>query len=221
MNLRRNIRANLRKHLELQGKDRWGNSFEVQGESVDFSRRGLGLLLDRDIVAPGSVVRVRIPNKLQSNASVQWVQPDAATGKVRLGVRLIDPNVSIAFRLAASILLCLAVLGQMSFARSRMLTHATTRSSCTMSLSQMKDVLEKTLGKYAMVADSDKAFVHLQHQHMTCEEFTRLYEKSDFYPNPKTRAAIANWHWNTYHSKASEIRSAAIQSVEASLIAPK
>jgi hypothetical protein len=217
MNLRRNIRANLHAQLALQGMDRWGNSFEIQGESVDFSRRGLGLMLDRDIVAPGSVIKVSVPSKFQSNASVQWVRPDAATGKVRIGVRLIDPKVSVALRLAASILLCIAALGQLTYARSRMYAHNTSRSSCTMSLSQMKDVLEKTLGKYAMVSDSDKAFVHLQHQHMTCEEFTRLYEQSDFYSNPKTRAAIANWHWNTYHSKKSDTRSTAIQSVEASL----
>jgi hypothetical protein len=128
---------------------------------------------------------------------------------------------SIAFRVTASILLCVVVLGQMGFARSRLLSYTAHRSRCTMGLSEMKEILERTLGKYAVVSESDKAFVHLQHQHMTCEEYTRLYEKSDFFSDPKTRAAVANWHWNTYHSEQSATRSAAIESVEASLVAGK
>ncbi len=30
---------------------------------------------------------------------------------------------------------------------------------------------------------------------MTCEQYTQAYEKSGFYADPRTRAAIANWHW--------------------------
>jgi hypothetical protein len=128
---------------------------------------------------------------------------------------------TVTLRVAASILLCVAVLGQMGYARSRLLSHTAHRSRCTMGLSEMKEILERTLGKYAVVSDSDKAFVHLQHQQMSCEEYTRKYENSDFFSDSKTRAAIANWHWNTYHSEESATRSAAVQSVEASLIAQK
>jgi hypothetical protein len=128
---------------------------------------------------------------------------------------------SVALRVSASILICVAILGQIGFARSRLISYTAHRSRCTLGLSEMKEILERTLGKYAVVSESDKAFVHLQHQHMTCEEYTRLYEKSDFFSDPKTRAAVANWHWNTYHSEESAARSAAIESVEASLVAAK
>jgi len=127
----------------------------------------------------------------------------------------------LAYRAAALIVLSLAILGQVGFARSRTVARATNRTRCTMGLSEMKEALEKALGKYAVVSESDKAFVHLQHQHMSCKEYTQQYEKSDFFADPKTRAAIANWHWNTYHSGESAIRSTAIASVEASLLAEK
>ena len=137
-----------------------------------------------------------------------------------MGFRGDDPR-SLAFRFASSMLLCMVVLGQMGFARSPLLGHPAHRSRCTMGLSEMKEILERTLGKYAVVSESDKAFVHLQHQHMSCKEYTRQYEKSDFFSDPRIRAAIANWHWNTYHSEESAARSAAIESVEASLLAER
>ena len=216
MDLRRNIRVNLQAEMTLKGTDRWGRPFTARGMSVDFSRGGLGLVLDEDIVAPGSVITVGIPKRFQSNALVLWVRADS-DGKFRLGARLIDPKASVVVRVAASVLLCLAVLGQFSFARSRTFTRTTTTSGCTMSLSQMKDLLQKALSQYAVVSDSDKAFVHVQHQNMTCEEYTRIYEKSDFYADPKHRAALANWHRNVYHAKDSAVRAAAVQSIQSLL----
>jgi len=217
MDLRRNVRASLHMKVALQGLDRWGRPFSTHGESVDFSRRGLGLVLDSDLVAPGSVISVCVPGKFRSNAAVQWVRPDPATGQIRVGLRLLDPKTSVAFRIAASVLLCLALLGQLSFARSHGFARAAPTRSCTMSLADMKAILEKTLSQYAFVSDTDKAFIHVQHQHMSCERYTQIYEKSDFYANPKTRAAIANWHWMVYHAKDDAVRAGAIQSAESSL----
>ena len=126
-----------------------------------------------------------------------------------------------ASRIAGTILLCVVLLGQMGAARSRLTVQASHRSRCTMVLNEMKEILERTLGKYAVVSESDKAFVHLQHQHMSCGEYTRKYEQSDFFSDPKARAAIANWHWNTYHSEQTATRSAAIENVEAALVAER
>ena len=36
---RRNVRVNLHAHVILQGTDRFGKPFQVQGESIDFSRK--------------------------------------------------------------------------------------------------------------------------------------------------------------------------------------
>jgi hypothetical protein len=217
MELRRSVRANLHKQMVLQGTDRWGQPFEIYGESLDFSRRGLGLRVDRDLIAPGSVISVSIPNKFRSNATVQWTRTDSE-GKIRFGVHLINPKASTTVRIAASLLLCLALMGQVTFGRSRSFTRSNMSSStCTMRLDQMKTILEKSLGKYAVLREDEKAFVHLQHQNMTCEEYTRQYEKSDFFSNPKMRAALANWHWTVYHAKDNVVRTAAIQSLESSL----
>jgi hypothetical protein len=217
MNLRRNIRASLHLQVTLQGLDRWARPFEIQGKSVDFSWKGLGLVLDRDILAPGSVVSVSVPKRFHSNAVVQWSRPGHSTGQICVGLRLIDPKTSLAFRIAASILLCIALVGQMSLARSRSYTRTAPARSCTMGLAEMKGMLEKTLSRYAVVSDTDKAFSHVLHQHMTCEQYTQAYEKSAFYSDPRTRAAVANWHWTIYHAQDEAVRAAAIQSAEAGL----
>ncbi len=83
----------------------------------------------------------------------------------------------------------------------------------------MKAVMESALSGYAVVSQSDKAFLHVQHERLGCEEYTRLYEQSDFTSNEKTRAAIARWHWDVYHAGDDRTRSAAIREVE-SLLQP-
>lgn len=214
--LRCNVRANLHTRIALQGQDRWGRPFAAQGESTDFSRKGLGLVLDSDIVAPGAVVSVSGPRRFRSNAVVQWVRPDPSTGQTRVGLRLIDPKTGIALKIAASALLCFALLGQLSFSRSRFFARAVPTRSCTMSLAEMKSTVEMALAQYAFVSESDKAFVHVQHQHMTCEQYTETYERSGFTADPKLRAAIAHWHWAVYHAHDESVRAAAIREAEAS-----
>ncbi len=217
MDLRRNVRARLHMHVTLQGTDQQGRPFEIRGKSLDFSRKGLGLEVDGDSLSPGSVVSLSVPGHVESGAVVQWIHRVASAGRVRAGLRLIDPKTSLSFRIAASILLCLALLGQVSLARSRSYARTAPVRSCVMNLAEMKGVLEQTLSRYAVVSDTDKAFVHVLHQHMTCEQYTQTYEKSAFYPDPRTRAAIANWHWTVYHAQDAAVRMRVIQSVEESL----
>ena len=59
VDLRQNVRVNLHALVILQGTDRFGKPFHVEGESIDFSRKGLGLLVSEDLVGPGSVVVLR------------------------------------------------------------------------------------------------------------------------------------------------------------------
>ncbi len=217
MDLRRNVRARLHMRVTVSGTDAQGRPFEIQGRSLDFSRKGLGLMLDGNGLSPGAVVSLRAPGHVESGAVVQWIHPGPSAGSTRAGLRLINPRASLPFRIAASILLCLALLGQVSLARSRSYARAAEARSCVMNLAQMKGILEQALSRYAVVSDTDKAFVHILHQHMTCEQYTQTYEKSSFYPDPKTRAAIANWHWTVYHAQDKAVRATAIQSVEGSL----
>jgi hypothetical protein len=181
---------------------------------VDFSRRGVGLFLESEAVSAGSVIDVEIAGKFRSGAVVQWVAPGRLPGQTRLGARLINPQASPGLRLAACLLLALAVLTQFSLARGRANARA---GSCTVSLERMKSVLEGSLKAMVLLTDSDKAFVHLQHQHMDCEEYTRLFEKSDFYRDARKREALAVWHRDVYHSRDAAVRDAALQDLEPAL----
>jgi len=77
----------------------------------------------------------------------------------------------------------------------------------------MKSILTSwlgELGEWPQVTSSEKAFIHILHQRMSCDEYTRLYEKSNFYGNEKQRAAASRWHWNQYHSEDQATRAAAV-----------
>ncbi len=217
MNSRRNVRANLQETVRIRGTDRWGNPFEIQGQSLDFSRKGLGLLVEKDVVAPGTMVSVDLPKKLRSSAVVQWTRREGDVGPVRLGVRLVDPQATMRFRLVACCLLALALLSQVSFARGRTVVRSDDNSRCTVSLNHMKNVIENKLGKISPVSESEKAFVHLQHQQSSCEKYTHDFEKSGFFGDEKRRSAVEAWHWHTYHSQDEAVRAAAVQSAETTL----
>jgi hypothetical protein len=217
MNSRRNVRAYLHEPVRIRGTDRWGNPFEIQGESLDFSRKGLGLSVDKDIVAPGSLVLVDLPKKLRSSAVVQWTRREGDVGPVRLGVRLVDPQATLRFRLAACCLLAVALLGQVSLAKGRTAARSNDNSRCTVSLSHMKNMIENKLGKFSLVSDSEKAFIHLQHQQMSCDKYSHDFEKSGFFGDEKKRSAVEAWHWHIYHSQDEAVRGSAVQGAEATL----
>jgi hypothetical protein len=210
--MRGNIRASLNATVVIQGTDRSGKSFKIQGEGVDFSRKGLGLLIPENVVTPGSVVSITVPKKLRTDAIVQWTRQDAETGKVRVGVCMINPQVRTGLRIVASILLCVALLGQISFARSR---GPQANKSCNMGLAQMKNILESKLGPWIPATENEKVFLHTQHQRMSCKEYTREYEKSNFYADKNKRDAVSRFHWNEYHSKDSAARASVVSGLDA------
>jgi hypothetical protein len=214
MESRRNVRANLRTRVLLRGADRSGAPFCIEGTAIDFSRRGLGLVLDSEVVSAGCVIDVEIAGKFRSGAVVQWAAPGVSPGQTKVGARLINPQASVGLRLAACLLLALAVLSQFSLARGRANARAGT---CTVSLERMKSLLEGSLKAIVLLTESDKAFVHVQHQHMSCEEYTRLFEKSDFYRDARKREALAVWHRDVYHSRDAAVRDDALQDLEPAL----
>ncbi len=118
-NLRKNVRANIHIPLILRGTDREGRPFSILGRSMDFSRKGLGVLLDRDIVMPGSVLSVSSEHGFKSNATVQWISRDKATDLYHIGLRLIEPKTTVLIKIAASVILLWAFMHQLSFAGSR------------------------------------------------------------------------------------------------------
>jgi hypothetical protein len=220
MNSRRNIRATLQTRVSLQGKDLSGKPFQIQGESIDFSRRGIGVVLKQDLISPGSVVSISVPKRFEGKASVQWSSTDA-NGTTRVGLRLLKFRASIGLRIVASLLLCLAAIGQAGYSRSRFPRRTQQATySCTVSLDRMKSVLEKALNGYVIINKGDKAFLHIQHQRLGCLEYTNLVENAKFYPDQKTRTALVHWHWTVYHSKDAGVREAAIHEIEAGLHMP-
>jgi hypothetical protein len=118
MNLRKNIRANLNVQVVMMGTSHEGLPYKVHGTSTDFSRKGCGVLLDRNYATPGSVVTLLYGNKFQSKAEVRWVRPDPESGGYRVGFRLIHPQLSAGFKIAASLLLCWTFLSQPSLSRA-------------------------------------------------------------------------------------------------------
>jgi hypothetical protein len=150
---------------------------------------------------------------------VQCGRRDLETGKARIGSRTVSLNKGFSLRIAALFLLCVALLNQVSFARSRDTQES---ESCTMSLARMKSILSSwlgELGQWTQVTSSEKAFIHILHQRMSCEEYTRLYENSNSHTNEKERAAASRWHWNQYHSEDEATRAAAVSSVNLAVLA--
>jgi hypothetical protein len=219
MDSRRHIRAKLRALVSLRGTDRRGMPFEIQGRTVDFSRRGVGLVIDADVIAPGAFVFVDVPKRFNCRAVVQWTRLEPG-GQVRIGLRLLHYQAGIGLRVAASALLCVALAGQIGMGRSRAANRGRQAgsSSCTVSLERMKGMVGSALIGVAYVSDSDKAFLHIQHERLGCEEYTRIFEKSDFF-DPKIRAALAQWHWSVYHGKDGKARAAEMQRIDAILSA--
>jgi len=198
---RSNVRTSLRTDARLTGTDERGNTFDIRCESTDFSRKGMGFILDRVIVARGASIALELPGCLKSKAKVQWVRFDPSLNRVRMGVRLDRPRASIRFRVAACILLFMAVLSQVSYPRARWsFLQPSPGKTCHVGAQQMKSVIDVALAQRGMITDAEKSFVRLQHEHLSCEEYTRLFERTNYYKSPGKREALTKWHWETYHS---------------------
>ncbi len=107
------------------------------------------------------------------------------------------------------------ILEQAAIAKPRVSWTAGPR--CRISVTEMKSVIDRALGGLRYVTDSEKIFVHLQHERMSCEEYTRLFEKSNFYSDAKQRNAISEWHWRVYHGDSREARELEIHRLEESM----
>src|SRR5207247_10669943 len=111
MNLRKNVRAKLHLQVVLAGTDREGKPFEIKGQSADFSRKGLGVILDQDVLSQGSLVAVSSESKFRSHAIVHCVRRDPDTGRVRVVLHVLEYRTSIGCKIAALVrLLCAVVL---------------------------------------------------------------------------------------------------------------
>jgi hypothetical protein len=123
-NIRNNVRAKLHLPVLLTGADREGRPFRIAGESSDFSRKGLGVILDQDALTPGLLVTVSSGGRFRANATVQWIGRDRDTGRIHVGLRVVEAKTSIGLKIAASLLLSFAYLSQGSFGQSRQFTRA-------------------------------------------------------------------------------------------------
>lgn len=199
--MRKNVRANLQALVRIRGTDALGRAVEILGESVDFSRKGLGLKVDRDLFVPGAQVTVDMPHRMVSDAVIQWKRAEAETGMVRVGLRLENPRTNLGFRIAASFLLAMALLSQVSYAKSRQVPQRAP-ARCTMGLADMKGMLQAALGDYYKLSSSEMAFVQVQHERMSHEEFVRAFEQADFFGDKRKTQAVVRWHRN--HHQAAE-----------------
>lgn len=214
---RSNVRANLRTGACLRGTDKWGKPFDIQCESTDYSRKGMGLILDRVTLARGAVVSIEFPKRLKASAVVQWVQFDSALNRERVGVRLVNPRTSLSFKIAACILISMAVLSEAAAAKPRWsFVQPSSAVRCNVGAQEMRKVIDIALAQPGMITEAEKAFVREQHERRSCEDYTRLFEETNYYKSAGKREAMTKWHWETYHSHNEDGRGTAAQGAEAS-----
>ena len=78
----------------------------------------------------------------------------------------------------------------------------------------MRTIIDVALSMPNMITDSDKEFVRMQHDQLSCHEYTRLFEQSTYYKSPGKREALAKWHWESFHSPAIHTQTMPGMSVE-------
>ena len=77
--------------VSLEGEGEAGRPFETRGVAVKVSRGGATIITDAP-VRVGAKVRLTPPFGHQLDAEVNGVWADEDDGKLRIGVRLLDPN---------------------------------------------------------------------------------------------------------------------------------
>lgn len=120
--------------------------------------------------------------------------------------------VTLSLRLVICYLLATATLGQYAAAKPRI--NRAPNLHCEIGLADMKSMVDRALGSFGFATATEKAFLHLQHQRMSCEEYTRLFENSDFYRDEKKRKAVSAWHWRIYHAADDAVRDRTIRDLE-------
>jgi hypothetical protein len=167
-NLRRNVRAQLNVPVVLSGTDREGKPFKVTGQSRDFSRTGLAVVLEQNVLATGSVVTITNDGRFQGIATVQWLRPDAETGFIKAGLRLVQSKTSLGLKIAAGLLLFFAFLSQVSFGQSRDVVRAGPQTTVSQTVGDTDDEDEGNWLEHAVAkakgakANERKAVVTIQ-----------------------------------------------------------
>ena len=77
--------------VQLEGRQRDGEPFQVQAEAVKVSRGGATLITDA-AVELGAIVSLTPPFGRSIDAEVNGVWTDEGDGKQRIGVKLLDAN---------------------------------------------------------------------------------------------------------------------------------
>lgn len=77
--------------VQLEGRNRAGEPFQVEAEAIKVSRGGATLVTDA-AVELGTVVRLTPPFGRSIDAEVNGVWTDETDGKQRIGVKLLDAN---------------------------------------------------------------------------------------------------------------------------------
>ncbi len=199
---RGNVRTGLAGEARVSGTDSRGRSFYVGGQSVDFSRNGLGLIVNRNIISPGAEVSVELPRRLSARAIVQWVAVEPRGKKARIGIRLINPRSSLRFRILSCVLILWAALSQAAAGKTRWgFVQPSTPARCKVGAQQMMKVIGAVLTQPQMITEAEKEFVRVQHEHLSCSEYTRLFEQSNYFKSPGKREAMIKWHREVYHSQ--------------------
>lgn len=216
---RRNVRAALTGEARISGTDSRGRAFFVGAQSVDYSRNGLGLIVNRNVVSPGTAVAVELPRRLSAQAIVQWVAAEGRGKKARIGIRLVNPRSSLRFRIFSCMLILLAGLSQAAAAgKTRWgFTQPSTTARCKVGAQQMMRVIDAVLAQQQMITEAEKEFVRVQHEHLSCSDYTRLFEQSNYYKSPGKRDAMIKWHREVYHSQSESGAERTPQGAEAPL----
>jgi len=95
---RKNVRAKLHLPVVLTGTSREGRPFRIAGESSDFSRAGLGVILEQDVLTQGLLVTVSSGGRFRANATVQWIGRGRDTDRIHVGLRVVEAKASIGSR---------------------------------------------------------------------------------------------------------------------------
>ncbi len=105
-------------------------------------------------------------------------------------------------RVVAILVTLITALNQYGFTKPRWISpQPAPPPGCKVGARQLKKVVDAVMARPAMITDAERAFARQEHERLSCTEYTRLYERSDYYKSPDKRKAMARWHRETYHAR--------------------
>ena len=87
----RNPRVPVEFALDVEGKTVAGKPFHVKGQAIKISRGGATIVLDAD-VEEGTIITLTPPFGRKLEAEINGVWKDQIDGRLRIGVKLLDPD---------------------------------------------------------------------------------------------------------------------------------